>query len=243
MKQQIFVVFLFVMYHSLALASSPPNALGLQAPSVIRSDSEAELSSILSSTVQTMPFNEGSVFNKGDLLLAFDCAAQRVEVEVRAAEYNAEKAEYTGRAALHSRGGIGKTEVEVSKGRMAAAKARLRQAKVVADGCEIYAPFDGRIAEVAINQYEYVEPSQTLLSIVSTKGPRLEIIAPSSWLKWLKVGAEGTVSFDDVDSSFYIKIDSLGATVDPVSNTIKITAVFLGDVNDLLPGMSGLVRF
>ena len=197
------------------------------APSVVRAKAKAEFSSSLAGTIVALPFKEGSAFSKGDVLATLDCAVQRAQAEAAAADYQAARADFDAREALLARG----------------ARARQRLAEAVVEGCEVKAPFDGRIVEVSVNEFEYVEPSQPLLSIVSTERPEVEISAPSVWLRRIEVGSTGTVRFDEAADSFQIQITGIGATVDPISATIRLTAAFKGSVNGILPGMSGRASF
>lgn len=216
---------------------------GNVAPAVVRANAEAEFSSSLSSKIDVLPFKEGSAFVMGDVLVALDCAVQMAEAEAASAEHKAAQAEFKAQQALLARGGVGKVQVEVAEAQAGATKARLQLAEAVVTGCEITAPFDGRIAEIMVNEFEYVEPSQPLLSVVSSARPELEINAPAVWLRWMDVGTEGGVRFEMVEGEFPIRITRLGAAIDPVSATIKVIAEFQGSVAEILPGMSGLVSF
>ncbi|MAE91988.1 MAG: hypothetical protein CMI67_20825 [Pelagibaca sp.] len=216
---------------------------GRTAPAVVRADAEAQLSSSLSGTIEALPFNEGSAFSEGDLLVRLDCAIQRAEAEAAAADHKAAQAEFKVRRALRARGGTGEIQVVVAEAQAAATKARQRRAEAVVSKCEILAPFEGRVVETAVHEFEYVEPSEALLSVVSSGPLELEINAPAVWLRWLKVGSEGRVEFAEVDGRFAIYVTSIGAAIDPVSATIKVTAVFQQDTLPLLPGMAGLVVF
>ncbi len=215
----------------------------MSAPSVVRAKAKAEFSSSLAGTIVSLPFKEGSAFSKGGVLATLDCAVQRAEAEAAGADYQAARADFDAREALLARGGLGRVQVDVAKAQAAAARARQRLAEAVVEGCEIKAPFDGRIVEVSVNEFEYVEPSQPLLSIVSTERPELEISAPSVWLRRIEVGSTGNVRFDEATDSYPIRITGIGATVDPVSSTIRLTATFEGSAQGILPGMSGRASF
>ncbi|MDN3524180.1 efflux RND transporter periplasmic adaptor subunit [Halomonas sabkhae] len=216
---------------------------GGEAPAVVRAEAEAEFSSILAGTVKALPFEEGASFAKGELLVQLDCAEQRAEAEAAAADYQAASAEYRSRQALLERGAIGRVEVEVAEARAAEARARRQLTQARVSGCDIAAPFAGRVAELSVNAFEYVEPSQPLLHIVSTERPTVEIQAPAEWLRWMESGTAGQVSFDEAEGSFAIEVTGFGATVDPVSKTVELTAAFQSEVPDILPGMSGIARF
>jgi multidrug efflux pump subunit AcrA (membrane-fusion protein) len=80
-----------------------------------------------------------------------------------------------------------------------------------------------------------------MLSIVSSKIPDLEIIAPEEWLNWLKPGTRGELRVEASREVFAVTVKSIAPVVDPVSRTVKLTGTFDGDTTGLLPGMSGLV--
>lgn len=235
--------FVFVLSTPLSSLSALAQEISTSAPSVVRAKAKAEFSSSLTGTIESLPFKEGRAFLKGDILATLDCDVQRAQADAAAADYEAARADFDAREALLVRGGVGRVQVDVAKAQAAAARARKRLAEAVVEGCAIKAPFDGRIVEISVNEFEYVEPSQPLLSIVSTERPEVEISAPSVWLRQIEVGSTGNVRFDETADSFPIQITGIGATVDPVSATIKLTAVFKGSVHGILPGMSGQASF
>lgn len=60
-------------------------------------------------------------------------------------------------------------------------------------------------------------------------------------MRWLSIGSEGRVEFEEVEGTFAVQVSSIGAAIDPVSATIKVTAEFQKGTPEILPGMSGLV--
>ncbi|MHA6264413.1 efflux RND transporter periplasmic adaptor subunit [Arenibacterium sp. CAU 1754] len=227
----------------IAAIATPVVAQETTAPSVVRAKAEATISSVLSGTLDDLAFDEGDPFSKGDVLARLDCAIQHAEAEAARADAEAARSTFASRQALFSRGGIGRSEVEIAKASSAAADARTRGAEARLKGCQIVAPFDGKISEKFVNQFEYVQPAQPLFSIVSSGRPDIEIIAPTIWLRWMKIGQIGRLRLNAVEGTFDIRVTGLGSTVDPVSRTVKISAAFENDVPNILPGMSGLVNF
>lgn len=224
---------------SAGLAQEP----ALLAPAVVRAQAEAEFSSSLAGIVSALPFEDGDTFAQGDRLVGLDCAVQKAEADAAAADNTAAQAEYQAGQALLARGGVGRVQVAVAEAQAAATQARQRLAEAVVSRCEIHAPFAGRVVETLVNEFEYVQASQPLLSIVSGERPQLEINAPAVWLRWMTVGSRGQVEFESLGDVFPVQISGIGAAIDPVSATIKIKAEFQTDIDGILPGMSGLVRF
>lgn len=239
-KMAVRLTFLLIWTLSL-LTTGMAEAQEFTAPSVVRAHDEATLSSIISGTVKALPFVEGSEFGAGDILVELDCAIYRSEADAARADSDGTTAKAAALEALFSRGGIGRVEVEVARAEAKAAKARVRTAEFRAESCQIPAPYDGRIAEHFVNRFEYVDPGQPVLSIVSSGSPSLEIIAPAEWLLWVEPGTKGYVELDAQREKHNFTVKEIGPVVDPVSRTVKLIAFFDMTADGVLPGMSGLV--
>ncbi|MEO0441982.1 MAG: HlyD family efflux transporter periplasmic adaptor subunit, partial [Pseudomonadota bacterium] len=64
-------------------------------------------------------------------------------------------------------------------------------------------------------------------------------IVPSNWLTWLRPGADFTFKIDETGADVTGQITRLGASVDPVSKTIRVTGNVDKTESLVLPGMSG----
>jgi len=65
------------------------------------------------------------------------------------------------------------------------------------------------------------------------------MIVPSRWLDRLRVGSRFEVQVDETGRRYPTVVARISGRVDAVSQSIKIYARVVGDVADLLPGMSG----
>jgi multidrug resistance efflux pump len=107
--------------------------------------------------------------------------------------------------------------------------------------CSIPAPFSGRVAEQKVREQQYAQPGQPLLEIIDDSVLELEFIVPSRWLAWLKPGYAFKVGIDEVGKTFPARVQRIGARVDPVSQSVKLTATIDGHFPELIAGMSGRV--
>ena len=71
----------------------------------------------------------------------------------------------------------------------------------------------------------------------------LKLIVPSAWLSWLRAGTALRVHIEDLKADYSANIVRLGARVDPVSQTLEVSARIKGSHPELLPGMSGWAHF
>lgn len=210
---------------------------------VISALDQASLSTELSARVVKIGFREGEAFQKGDLLVAFDC--ERYRAEQQSAESVALEMRLTleSNEQLQKFRAVGKHDVEISRARLDKAEAEARALKARLGQCEIMAPYDGRVAEIAVNLYEWPQAGKPFLRIVSDARLEIEIIVPSRWLSWMATGAQLSFKVDETGRDYPAKVVRLGAAVDAVSQMVKVFAVFEKPVDDVLPGMSGTAHF
>lgn len=196
------------------------------------------LSSEASARIDRIGTRVGQHFQKGDLLIAFDCVTQRAQVaRARAVTTQAEKTAAINQR-LASLKSIGQLELDVSRAEVEKAKADLAIADAAASKCNIDAPFGGVTVEQKAQEFQYATPGQPLLEILDNRSLEVELIAPSRWLAWLKPGYGFQVHIEETDKTYAAEITRVGGRVDPVSQTIKVFGE-IRDPADLMAGMSG----
>jgi RND family efflux transporter MFP subunit len=199
------------------------------------------LAAEIGAKVNRLPVPEGGRFHAGQTLVVFDCGLQRAQYEKAKATLAGSEKVFQANTRLAELNSIGKVELEVS-----AADAQKNRAEVAAMGtmlgkCSIPAPFSGRVAEQKVREQQYAQPGQPLLEIIDDSVLELEFIVPSRWLAWLKPGYAFKVGIDEVGKTFPARVQRIGARVDPVSQSVKLTATIDGHFPELIAGMSGRV--
>jgi membrane fusion protein, multidrug efflux system len=212
---------------------------------VIRPVHEATLSSRASARIIAIPLAEGMRFQKGDLLIDFDCERSQAEaraadsavlVQTKTVETNVELDQFNA---------IGKNDLLISKAQLAKVIAEAEAMKSQLRDCKLFAPFSGRIVERLAHAHETVSGSQPLLKIVDTEALELDLIVPSAWLQWLAVGSKLQFVIDETGQKVSASVSRLPPTVDPVSKTTRLIGRFEGRPagKPMLPGMSGTAQF
>lgn len=222
--------------------AGPADAAGrIRAQLVAQHD--VEISSEVAAKIARLPLKEGDAFARGDLLVAFDCGlyqAQLAKAEATADAARREQ-EITGKlAALHSAGAL---DVAQAQARAKEAAADASYMRTMVGKCAIHAPFAGRVAKRDVAPFEYVTPGKPLLEILDADALEVKLIVPSKWLAWLKPGVKFTVHVDDLGTDYPAQVTRLGASIDPVSQTVGVSGRILDAHAELLPGMSGWASF
>lgn len=225
--------------------TAPPSAI---VPAALeRADIRAQLSprryTTLSAEIPArlarIAVKAGDAFKAGQVLAQLDCSLQAsARDRARAGLTGAEKS-WGAQKRLDELNATGKLEVETAEAEVGKLKAELAQINTTLSKCAIAAPFAGRVADQKARENQYVQAGQPILDILDDSALELEFIVPSKWLRWLKAGHQFDVEIDETGRKYPARIQRLGARIDPVSQSLKASAVIDGKYPELLAGMSG----
>ncbi|MGQ0455523.1 MAG: efflux RND transporter periplasmic adaptor subunit [Hyphomicrobium sp.] len=210
---------------------------------VVKAIDQAAISTDVVAPVSKIGFRTGEAFKAGELLVAFDCERYRAEAQAAEAVWTEMQLTVESNAQLEKFRAVGKHDVDISKARVAKAEAEARSLKTRVSHCEIFAPFDGRVADLAINVFEQPQQGKPFLTIVGHGRLEIELIVPSNWLGWIKPHARFAFTADETGRDYAANVVRIGAAVDAVSQMVKIIAAFETPPADILPGMSGVAHF
>lgn len=200
------------------------------------------LAAEIGAKVSRLPILEGAAFQAGQNLVQFDCTIQTAQLNKARATQSAAEKSWQANRRLAELNSVGKVELETSEAEVLKAKAEVAAQAAVVSKCSVAAPFTGRVAEQKVREQQYVQPGQPLLEILDDSALELEFLVPSKWLAWLRVNGGFKVRIDETAKTYPAKVLRIGARVDPVSQSVKITAMIDGKYPELIAGMSGKVE-
>lgn len=206
---------------------------------IVRAAQQATLTTDLGARITAIGFKEGMRFAKGDALITFDCGRLEAGLASAEAKYQAEKLAYDNNTVLQRSRAVGAIETRMSKAKADAAQAEIDAIRQRMTDCVIEAPYGGHVAGLAVNAQETPGPTTPLITIVDDGPLEVDALVPSRWLRWLTPGMTASIRVDELDLSVAAEIIRVGAVVDPVSQTVKITGRLAADAPGVRPGMSG----
>ena len=210
---------------------------------LVTSTEEATLSSEIAAKVLSIPVKTGNLFSESDPLIKFDCSFFEAQKDVVESELESARVTLKSNQDLVLMRAIGDYEVQLSQIAVEQAEAELKIAQLNTDRCVIRAPYDGRMSDIFVNEFESIERQQPLLKIIGSGSLEAKLMVSSKWLSWLTVGYPVQIVIDENGQSYQAKVSSIGANIDPISQTIDITAKFEENYDTLLSGMSGTATF
>lgn len=210
---------------------------------IVRAVDQAAISTELPTRVSALHFKEGDAFKKGATIIEFDCRRQRAALAAAEAQQHEMQLTLDKFRLLQRAQSVGKNDLEVAEARLAKSLAESAGLRSPLDQCIVNAPFDGRVVELNLQKYEAAQPGKSFLVIASVDNPEIDLIVPSVWARWIKAGVPFQFFVDELGIAVDAEVTRIGAAVDPISQTIKLAAVFKRQGPGVLPGMSGTAHF
>lgn len=240
-----------LMLASLASAqtSSQPSAFaagsGLEKQEIrgqLRAIRYTTLSTEIGAVVQKILLKEGDRFETGAALVKLDCGLHEAQRSKSAAELAGAERSLEANQRLAELNAAGLMELDLAKNAVDRAQAELKISDTQLSKCEIKAPFAGVIAEQRIREQQYVQPGTPMLDVLDDSGFDIEFLTPSTWMSRMRVGMLVKIHIDELRRPYTARLIRISPRIDPVSQSIKVTASMEGSVKDLRAGMSGRIQ-
>ncbi len=199
------------------------------------------LAAEIPAAVESVAIREGERFKAGDRLVVLDCSVPRAQLD-RARDVLATAAKLN---AAHKRlvetKSAGELEFATSAMEVAKASGDVRVLEATVSKCVVAAPFGGRVVEQKVRDQQFVQAGTALVDILDDTVLELDFIMPSRALAWLKVGHGFEVRIEELGRSYAARVSRIGAKVDPVSQSIRVTGEMAAAAPELVAGMSGRI--
>lgn len=242
------VVSLFVFgQFALAQRSTPNNDQSDSNQELVRarivSENETRLSSSISAQIEQIFVREGERFNQGQLLVSLDCKIAEARLAKAKVELEAAMQNLTAREMLAETRSVGELELELARISARQVQSNIDIVEAELNQCRVFAPFDGVVAKIHFNEAEFVRLGEPLLEVFNDGRLQAEFLVPSRWLLNLSVGDRIQIDIEELNRPIEGTIMRLGPRINPVSQSLIVVVQLSGDLDNVLLGMSGLVRF
>lgn len=197
----------------------------------------------LSAKVAAVHYSIGESVQRGDVLVEFDCASLLAQEKIYQARKQTSEINLQVKQRLLELNNLGAQELELARAELAVASAELEVIGVELAQCTIRAPFDGTVVSRDVEPHEFIGEGEPVLELQSRDSLEVLLVAPSDWLGWLAPGTAFSFRVEETGESFSGAVLRLGGRVDPVSQTILVFGRLSEPSSELLPGMSGDIRF
>ncbi|AZV38629.1 efflux RND transporter periplasmic adaptor subunit [Komagataeibacter xylinus] len=224
--------------------TSEPDSTAVHAPSVqVTAPVSAQISASMSGQLEKFPLRDGDHFHKGDVLAEFRCGQQKATLAHAHAEYIKRRGLLDVQNKMKALGQWSVSDLRSAAADEQAANADLEMAGAVVAQCKVEAPFDGRVSNTTVHNYQYLSAGTPMLEILDDTSLELSMIVSSMELRHLQPGTPFKVHILETDATYPATVSRISGKVDPVSKTIKVYGKLTHPAPDLLPGMTGEAQF
>jgi len=215
-------------------------------PGKVQGTQRVNLSFRVSGPLVDLPINEGDKVKKGQLLARIDPRDFNVAQEKARAEYEKADADFKRYLALYEDDAIPLADLDLYRAKRDVAKSELDKASDALNDTYLKAPFDGIIGEKFVENYEYVQDKQNILSMNDVSKVEIVVDMPEGVIASAKEGIEIKleVSFDSAPGrEFPVTIKEVSTQADPETQTYKVTVIMPQPEGvNILPGMTASLQ-
>ncbi|SEL27143.1 efflux RND transporter periplasmic adaptor subunit [Parapedobacter koreensis] len=186
--------------------------------------------------VRNLAFREGSMVQKGQLLLRIDDSELQAQLtQAQSREKLAEDNENRARLLLEKEA-ISQQEYDVAHADYESAKAQTALIRAQIAKTAIHAPFSGKIGLRSISEGEYLTPTTVVASLMSINPVKILFSVPEKYSSQIHVGQGLKFSVSGSETMYYAEIYAIEPGVDAATRTISIRALAENPNEQLFPG-------
>lgn len=227
---------LFILFFGLA-----SSCFGQNVRAVLEPKEQTLLTSEVSSTITAIEKRMGESFTEGDTLILLNNVVFLANLMKAEAQLTKAQTDFESAKRLYDDKVISHSEFREAEAALAVSKADLALAQKAYNGCFILAPYDGKVIDVYVKQYERVESGQELIAILDDSVLIARVLIPEAYLGKLSIGDNVKVKVQETGTVEEATIVRMGAVLDPVSSLMKVEAEIDNSEGKLRPGMEGML--
>lgn len=213
----------------------------LDVEGVLVPQSSTVISSSRDGQIAKINFENGDMFQKNDILIEYQCDDVKAEMEAAEAEKALSEKRTMRNEKLLKLDIISDIEHLGFKTEDVKAAAQARIVEQRMEQCYIRAAYDGRVTNKLANEHEYTRTDRVLMEVASLDDLEVEFLVPSIWLRWVNVDAPISIRINETDETYDAIVKRIYGEIDPVSQSIQMSAKLQPYSSPLLPGMSGTI--
>jgi membrane fusion protein (multidrug efflux system) len=208
----------------------------------LRANEFVTLRAEMQGRIKEIAFKEGSMVNKGDVLIRFDDEELQAELAKAEADVEYRQVRFARFESLQAKGLGRGTEYDQERGQLNMARAAVEVAKAKLAKATIYAPFEGKIGLIDVSVGAIVDGQKELVTLVDFDPMKIDFKIPEKFIHDIGVGQTAEVKLDSIpDQIFQATVEAIDSRVDPQTHSIAVRATIPNADGKLQTGLFGSV--
>jgi membrane fusion protein (multidrug efflux system) len=186
----------------MTVTAEPQLADTFDLPAVIEPNRIITISAEVAGRIESIPLEKGNAVRTGDLLIQLNADLIQPQYETAKAQFERDKIEFNRMKNLVKDNATAQIDLDNATTQLAISKASLEEVRARLDRTRIFAPTDGVLNDVPVEEGEYVDPGVPVAEVVETDTVKVVVDVP-----------ERDTSFLEIDSKAEIFTEVKGQTI------------------------------
>ena len=213
-------------------------SMHIEALGTLEARERVDLTLNVADRVTAIYFDDGDRVPKGKTLLSLAQGEQAALVDAAEATANEARQRYERTRQLAEERRVAQSALDEAERDLNAANAQLRAVQSRQKDRVLVAPFDGVLGFRMVSVGSYVRAGDVVADLIDDSEMKLDFSVPSIFLLSVQKGTAVRVETDDLPGmAFEGKVDTVGASIDPVTRSIRVRAILPNPDRLLKPGM------
>jgi membrane fusion protein, multidrug efflux system len=165
-------------------------------PAIVEPNRTVTVAAEVAGRIESLPFKEGTAVHKGDVLVRINTDLIKPQYDSAEAQYTRDQLELKRMSALVKDEATSVKDLDDATNRLAASKAQFEEQKARLERTTIYAPADGVLNDLPVDEGEYVQAGTAVAEIVDTATVKVTVDIPELDIAFFQVGQKATVVAD-----------------------------------------------
>ena len=204
----------------------------------LRSNESVVLRPEVAGRIDAIRFREGGPVRRGDVLVDFDAAVQRAEVQQAKANLALAQANFGRTEDLFNRKFLSQSARDEAASRLEVARANMALAEARLDKMRIRAPFAGIVGIRNVSVGDYVKEGEDLVNLEDIATLKVDFRLPETYLAQIRPGQKLELASDAVAGRLFTAVVSaIDPLVDEQGRAVVMRATLQNEGLRLRPGM------
>jgi len=213
-------------------------SMHIEALGTLEARESVDLTLNVADRVTAIYFDDGDRVTKGKTLLSLAQGEQAALVDAAEATANEARQRYERTKQLIGARTVSQSALDEAERDLNAANAQLRAVQSRQKDRVLVAPFDGVLGFRLVSVGSYVRAGDVVAELIDDSEMKLDFSVPSIYLRSVRKGTDVRVETDDLPGmAFDGIVDTVGASIDPVTRSIRVRAILPNPDRLLKPGM------
>jgi membrane fusion protein, multidrug efflux system len=214
----------------------------VQTTGTIIGNETVDLRPEVSGRVTGIFFNEGSIVEKGKLLLKVNDADLQAQLHRLEAQLKLLSDEEFRKRKLLEIKAVSQEEYDASLNQLMVSQAEKQLLQAQVAKTEIYAPFSGKIGLRSVSPGSYVVSNTIVASLQQVDPVKVEFDVPEKYSSLVKDGMDISFNLENSDTIFHGKVYARETSINPDTRTLKVRALAPNRQQLLMPGRFARVK-